>query len=477
MALDVDKHKSALIDAWKKVLDEKDPTDWALFGYEGPSNSLKCVSTGDGGIEELLEDFNSSLIMYAFCRVMDPKTSLPKFVIINWQGEAAPAMRKGLCANHIPHVASFFRGSQLSITARTEDDVDPEVVLETVSKATASAYQFQTQKSDESEVDQKVGTAYKRIIPTRDINKSEREKFWEQQEAEEKKRLEEEQRKRESDLKRLEEERNRREVAEAKAREERVRERVRAIKQIKEAEADKSHQSQRAEKAAWERKVEEDEKDAADSVRRSRDERRMRDQETKQIIGRRVSDSRSIFEQNSAAGQLNARQSNGLSSPTAAAPKAPSPQRVSPLPANNVINNREPERFVEDVPVQRIMTNVAVEREEIIEVKRPYVEPEPEVEEPAWTKAEELISAPVGFETPAEPTKRSFEEQYAATVGQGLRARTLYDYQAADDTEISFDPDDIICRIDQIDEGWWQGLGPSGDYGLFPANYVQLLED
>ncbi|CAG0925695.1 unnamed protein product, partial [Notodromas monacha] len=95
----------------------------------------------------------------------------------------------------------------------------------------------------------------------------------------------------------------------------------------------------------------------------------MRDQETKQIIGRRVSDSRSIFEQNSAAGQLNARQSNGLSSPTAAAPKAPSPQRVSPLPANNVINNREPERFVEDVPVQRIMTNIAVEREEIIEVR------------------------------------------------------------------------------------------------------------
>lgn len=45
----------------------------------------------------------------------------------------------------------------------------------------------------------------------------------------------------------------------------------------------------------------------------------------------------------------------------------------------------------------------------------------------------------------------------------------------ADDTEISFDPGDIITHIERIDPGWWQGLGPDGNYGLFPANYVQLL--
>ena len=57
----------------------------------------------------------------------------------------------------------------------------------------------------------------------------------------------------------------------------------------------------------------------------------------------------------------------------------------------------------------------------------------------------------------------------------GLRAKALYDYQAAEDGEITFDPDDIITHIDQIDAGWWQGLAPSGVYGLFPANYVELL--
>jgi hypothetical protein len=37
-----------------------------------------------GGIEEMIEDLNSGQIMYAFCKVMDPTTSLPKCVLINW---------------------------------------------------------------------------------------------------------------------------------------------------------------------------------------------------------------------------------------------------------------------------------------------------------------------------------------------------------------------------------------------------------
>lgn len=46
----------------------------------------------------------------------------------------------------------------------------------------------------------------------------------------------------------------------------------------------------------------------------------------------------------------------------------------------------------------------------------------------------------------------------------------------ADDSEITFDPGDIITHIDQIDEGWWQGYGPDGSYGLFPANYVEIIQ-
>ena len=49
-------------------------------------------------------------------------------------------------------------------------------------------------------------------------------------------------------------------------------------------------------------------------------------------------------------------------------------------------------------------------------------------------------------------------------------------FQAADETEITFDPGEIVTEIDQIDEGWWIGEGPDGHRGMFPANYVELIQ-
>ena len=45
---------------------------------------------------------------------------------------------------------------------------------------------------------------------------------------------------------------------------------------------------------------------------------------------------------------------------------------------------------------------------------------------------------------------------------------------SAGDDEISFDPDDIIENIEEVDEGWWIGE-INGVRGLFPSNYVELI--
>ena len=57
----------------------------------------------------------------------------------------------------------------------------------------------------------------------------------------------------------------------------------------------------------------------------------------------------------------------------------------------------------------------------------------------------------------------------------GFSVRAIYDYAAAEEGEISFDPGDIITDVDPIDEGWWQGTAPNGEYGLFPATYVEMV--
>ncbi|XP_040151436.1 src substrate cortactin isoform X1 [Anopheles arabiensis] len=77
--------------------------------------------------------------------------------------------------------------------------------------------------------------------------------------------------------------------------------------------------------------------------------------------------------------------------------------------------------------------------------------------------------------TDTVPVQDDVEEFILSPDNPGIQAIALYDYQAAADDEISFDPDDKITHIEMIDEGWWRGWC-NNKYGLFPANYVQLLQ-
>lgn len=53
-----------------------------------PFDYCHNVCLSDGGLEEMVEELNSGKIMYAFCRVQDPNSGLPKYVLINWVSTA-----------------------------------------------------------------------------------------------------------------------------------------------------------------------------------------------------------------------------------------------------------------------------------------------------------------------------------------------------------------------------------------------------
>lgn len=78
----------------------------------------------------------------------------------------------------------------------------------------------------------------------------------------------------------------------------------------------------------------------------------------------------------------------------------------------------------------------------------------------------------------SENNQEVAEEQFILSPDDpGTVAYALYDYQAAAEDEISFDPGDEITHIEMIDEGWWKGFHQATvTYGLFPANYVQLKD-
>lgn len=57
-----------------------------------------------------------------------------------------------------------------------------------------------------------------------------------------------------------------------------------------------------------------------------------------------------------------------------------------------------------------------------------------------------------------------------------IRAIAIYDYEAAEEDEISFLPGDIICNIEKVDSGWWRGnVQGTEKRALFPSNYVEEL--
>ncbi|GFT16537.1 drebrin-like protein [Nephila pilipes] len=500
MSVNLTKHKTALLTAWKDVVDEKSATDWALFGYEKQSNDVCVVGTGDGGLEELVDELNSGKVMYAFCKVICPNTGLPKFVFINWQGEGAPLNRKGACANHVLDISNFFKGSHVTINARMEEDVEPSLILEKVSKASASKFNFKD-RSDPVENITPVGSVYKRIMPTREINPVEREKFWIKEQEEEKRRIVEEKKKVDEERKKLEEERKEREIKDNVAREEWVKERSQSINKMREAEknADNVARNIAEEKKQWERQLEDDAKD--EKARRTRSEhlRRERSHEAQTLISQRTINARAIFEQNTCAGQMTnvqvSRQPKILQEFEENQARY-EVQPSSPVPASSVNYNSS---TIEQISVgdlekdQKVEITSAASPPEEFNYTRNLLKEPPRQDSELELNAEEeqnwdepTLEAPPNVRDPltemmaehgiVRQTVDNTQVITSSPLSDGLKARALYDYQAADETEISFDPDDIITHIEQIDEGWWQGLAPDGSWGLFPANYVELLD-
>jgi drebrin-like protein len=94
----------------------------------------------DGELAELIEDFNEGRIQFAFVKVRDPNTGLPKYVLIAWCGGGVPERTKGYFTSHLNAVANVLRGYHVQITARSDSDLSPENIVQKVADASGAKY-------------------------------------------------------------------------------------------------------------------------------------------------------------------------------------------------------------------------------------------------------------------------------------------------------------------------------------------------
>ncbi|KAG0314686.1 hypothetical protein BGZ99_007928 [Dissophora globulifera] len=141
--------------------DPKNGDNWAIFGYDKGTNDLKVLGQGNGGLEELQEEFVDSKIQYAFTRVVDQYSQLNKFVLIGWCGDGVPESKKGLFALHFADVANFLKGYHLQLSARSEADVTPAQIMKRLQEGSGSKYSTH-QENYQHERIQPLQSAYKK---------------------------------------------------------------------------------------------------------------------------------------------------------------------------------------------------------------------------------------------------------------------------------------------------------------------------
>ncbi|XP_022919556.2 src substrate cortactin [Onthophagus taurus] len=172
------------------------------------------------------------------------------------------------------------------------------------------------------------------------------------------------------------------------------------------------------------------------------------------------SESSSMSSERSVPGQLN---------------KSKMEQFTSNVTQENIVHKsseitKELEQLKQSQSIQQEEQNIEKEQDKTLESKKIISQ---EIQQEISTKMTPQVKEEVKEEV--EDVEYHEEYQEEDIIDTGLTAIAQYDYQAAAEDEISFDPEDVITHVQTIDEGWWRGLC-KGKYGLFPANYVQLQQ-
>lgn len=419
MSLQVNLSSPAIRTAYEKVLDGI--IDYVVLSYKKFSNDLNVTAATKGTLDDLVEEFSDGKVQYALARVSDPNTHLPKFVLINWCGEGVPENRKGLFPPHSATVADYFKVYHVSIQARSEDDILPDAILRKVMDSSGSKYGTASSRAPEPIAP--VGTTHK-PVGTPDI--------------------------RGMQAKAPKPPKNGDTPGPVGTNYTPAREELKMLREGK--------LTNPAPPSVLKPSMPQPSKPQPSSAPKSAPEPapappKPTDEDKIQPVGTSYSPV-SLPK----PGKLSLDRTMPFSQthqPTAPAP----PGRRAAVPGKLTWSQRQ-EKARQEREAEEAQAESAHSVDHVVsQMNRASVD--------------EVPPAPPAPEStaPSEPPASG------APASGRQRATVLYDYDAGEDNELTLREGEILTGVDQVDEGWWSATGPNGATGLFPANYVELMEE
>jgi len=122
----------------KQIRDEirsNSETNWCLFGYVKTSNVLKVVSSGTGGISELIQELTHSRQVFGFLKIHLDDATAPKFVYLTWNPAGVPPLLKGQLHGRSYDVGIFLQPFHLQVDGTGDKDFDEKKILEKLRKS------------------------------------------------------------------------------------------------------------------------------------------------------------------------------------------------------------------------------------------------------------------------------------------------------------------------------------------------------
>nr|CAG8527517.1 407_t:CDS:10 [Entrophospora candida]CAG8539087.1 1518_t:CDS:10 [Entrophospora candida] len=407
--LNLGTHSKALFSTYQAVLTGDKNTTWVVYGYDKGGNDLKVIETGGGDLDELQEEFDDGKIQYAFVRVIDPNTELPKLILIGWCGEGVPESKKGLFNSHFNDVTKFLKA-----------DVDPAYIMKRINESGGSKYSIN--------IDKRPPKKGEPILPVHSVYQPEKI----------------------PDITALQRKAPRDEIKPVSS----VYQPVQLPKPkplatrttwttTAEEEKTPSMSELKAEKLREDREKEEREKhEQQERERLAHEEHKLHERQERERLAHKEEEQKRQQEEEISNLRL-AKEKEDI--------------------------EREENEHKERLRIQKELEEQALKEKQEQEHQRKKAEE-------IFRREEQENSQAPKSETVTDIIASADEEDINST--SSFRARVLFSYDADDSNEMTLFEGEIIKDILKLDEGWWQGVSEDETRsGLFPANYVEIIED